>query len=80
LIRPDLKTLPGGSKKIGRRPKKIIKLIKEIQRHPFEGTGKPEALKHELNRCWSRRIDREHRLVYQVLNQKIRILACRYHY
>lgn len=59
---------------------KIIKLIKEIQRSPFKGTGKPEKLKHDLAGCWSRRINREHRLVYQVLEDKIRILACRYHY
>ncbi len=59
---------------------RIIKLIKEIQRSPFAGTGKPEPLKHELSGCWSRRIDREHRLVYQVKEDTIRILACRYHY
>ncbi|SLM28926.1 toxin of the YoeB-YefM toxin-antitoxin system [Desulfamplus magnetovallimortis] len=63
-----------------KKAKKIVKLIKEVQRQPFEGTSKPEPLKHELSGCWSRRIDREHRLVYQVLNEKIRILACRYHY
>jgi len=59
---------------------RIIKLIKEVQRNPFEGTGKPEPLKHELSGCWSRRIDQEHRLIYQVVKDKIRILACRYHY
>ena len=59
---------------------KIIKLIKEVQKNPFQGIGKPEPLKHDLSGCWSRRIDREHRLVYQVLEDKIRILACRYHY
>jgi toxin YoeB len=59
---------------------RILKLIKEIQRKPFEGMGKPEALKHELSGCWSRRIDDEHSLVYQVTENKIRILACRYHY
>ncbi len=59
---------------------KIIKLIKEIQKNPFDGIGKPEPLKHDLSGCWSRRIDREHRLVYQVSEEKIRILACRYHY
>ena len=59
---------------------KIIKLIKEIQKNPFEGIGKPEPLKHDLSGCWSRRIDKEHRLVYQVSEEKIRILACRYHY
>jgi toxin YoeB len=59
---------------------KIIKLIREVQRDPFEGTGQPEALKHDLSGCWSRRIDQEHRLVYEVLDDKIRILACRFHY
>ena len=59
---------------------KILKMIKEVQRTPFEGTGKPEPLKHELAGCWSRRIDQEHRLVYEVHNDKIRILACRYHF
>lgn len=59
---------------------KIVKLIKEVQRTPFEGTGQPEPLKHDLAGCWSRRIDQEHRLVYEVTEKKIRILACRYHY
>ncbi|MCY7333046.1 MAG: Txe/YoeB family addiction module toxin [Pseudanabaena sp. CAN_BIN31] len=59
---------------------KVIKLIREAQRNPFEGTGQPEALKHDLSGCWSRRIDQEHRLVYEVLDDKIRILACRFHY
>jgi toxin YoeB len=59
---------------------KIIRIIKDIQRNPFEGIGRPEKLKYELSKCWSRRIDQEHRLVYEVLNTKIRILACRYHY
>jgi toxin YoeB len=59
---------------------KIINLIKDIERNPFEGIGQPEKLKHELSGCWSRRIDQEHRLVYEVLETKIRILACRYHY
>ncbi|MFM7365972.1 MAG: Txe/YoeB family addiction module toxin [Cuspidothrix sp.] len=59
---------------------KIIKLIREVQRNPFEGTGQPEALKHDLSGCWPRRIDQEHRLVYEVLEDKIRILACRFHY
>jgi len=59
---------------------RIVKLLKEVQRTPFAGTGKPEALKHDLAGCWSRRIDDTHRLVYEVLEDKIRILACRYHY
>ena len=59
---------------------KIIKLIKDTQRNPYQGIGKPEKLKHELSGCWSRRIDDEHRLVYEVLETKIRFIACRYHY
>ena len=59
---------------------KIIKLIQEVQRNPFQGIGKPEKLKHDLSGCWSRRIDKEHRLIYEVLEDKIRILACRFHY
>ena len=59
---------------------RVINLINDVQRDPFKGIGKPEPLKHELAGCWSRRIDREHRLVYQVSENRIRILACRYHY
>lgn len=59
---------------------RIIKLLKEVQRTPFAGSGKPEALKHELAGCWSRRIDDTHRRVYEVQETKIRILVCRYHY
>jgi toxin YoeB len=59
---------------------RIIKLIRAVQRDPFTGIGKPEPLKHELAGCWSRRITDEHRLVYEVLDDRIRILACRFHY
>ena len=59
---------------------KIVRLIRDIQRDPFSGLGKPEQLKHELAGCWSRRINQEHRLVYQVIPDKVRILACRFHY
>ena len=59
---------------------RIMKLVREIQRDPYSGSGKPEPLKHELSGSWSRRINQEHRLVYQVLEDKIRILACRMHY
>jgi len=62
------------------RALRMVRLIREVQREPFEGIGQPEPLKHELTGCWSRRIDREHRLVYQVFETKIRVLACRYHY
>ena len=59
---------------------RIIRLIREVQRTPFEGTGKPEPLRHELRGAWSRRIDKEHRLVYVVTDESVRIIACRYHY
>lgn len=60
--------------------KRINALIKEIQRHPFEGLGSPEPLKHSWTGYWSRRIDREHRLVYKVTDTEIKIAQCRYHY
>ena len=60
--------------------KKINDLIKEIQRTPYEGKGKPEPLKYDLAGLWSRRIDREHRLVYQVKENEILIYGCKYHY
>ena len=60
--------------------KKINELIKDIERSPHEGLGKPEPLKYDLAGLWSRRIDREHRLVYQVSGNDILIYSCRYHY
>ena len=60
--------------------KKINVLIKESMRTPFEGTGKPEALKENLKGFWSRRINLEHRLVYRVEEDAIYILQCRYRY
>ncbi|GGH49109.1 Txe/YoeB family addiction module toxin [Frigidibacter albus] len=60
--------------------RKINALIKECLRHPFEGTGKPEPLKGDLAGFWSRRIDREHRVVYRATAGTLQILQCRYHY
>jgi toxin YoeB len=60
--------------------KRINVLIKEIQREPFEGMGKPEALKHGLSGYWSRRINDEHRIVYKVIDDHIFIAQLRYHY
>jgi len=60
--------------------KKINRLIKEIERNPFEGIGEPEPLKYNWSGYWSRRITIEHRLVYKVLNKQILIAQCRYHY
>ncbi len=61
--------------------KKIHTLLKEISREdPYTGTGKPEQLKHALSGAWSRRISREHRLVYQVTETQIVVVQLKYHY
>lgn len=60
--------------------KRINTLIKDIQRQPFAGLGDPEPLKHNWSGYWSRRIDREHRLVYRVDKEIITVVQCRYHY
>lgn len=60
--------------------RKINELIKECQRTPFEGIGKPEPLKGNLSGWWSRRINIEHRLVYKYENETLTILQCRKHY
>jgi toxin YoeB len=63
-----------------RQADRILALLEEIRRTPFDGTGKPEPLRFQLAGCWSRRVDREHRLVYQVEENEIVVIACRYHY
>ena len=60
--------------------KRINTLIREALREPYEGVGSPEALKHSWTGYWSRRIDRQHRLVYKVVGETIIIAQCRYHY
>ena len=60
--------------------RKINNLIKDIQSSPYEGIGKPEPLKYDLAGLWSRRIDREHRIVYNVEDEDLLIYSCRYHY
>ncbi len=65
--------------------KKIKELIRSIKENPFKGLGKPEPLKHGLKGFWSRRITKEHRLVYKVsgkknVDQKCSIIQCRFHY
>ncbi len=59
---------------------RINRLIRDIQRSPFTGPGKPEALKHALAGYWSRRIDAEHRIVYKVRDDALFIVQLRYHY
>lgn len=63
-----------------RQADRILALLEEIRRTPFAGAGKPEPLRFQLAGCWSRRIDREHRLLYQVEANEIVVIACRYHY
>ncbi|RKZ98382.1 MAG: Txe/YoeB family addiction module toxin [Gammaproteobacteria bacterium] len=60
--------------------KRINTLIKDIKRQPFNGIGAPESLKHNWTGYWSRRINREHRLVYKVQGEFLIIAQCRYHY
>ena len=60
--------------------KRINQLLKDIDRNGYEGIGKPEPLKYELQGFWSRRIDNEHRLVYRINEDRIEIVSCRLHY
>ena len=60
--------------------RKINTLIRDIQRDPFGGIGKPEPLKHNLAGFWSRRITDEHRIVYKTDGDDVLIAQCRYHY
>jgi toxin YoeB len=60
--------------------KRLLRLIAEVLRDPFEGIGKPEPLKHSMPGAWSRRVTDEHRLVYLVTDKDIVILQARYHY
>lgn len=82
IFEPDAKTdmdfwIKSGNKRILRR---ITELIESIIESPFDGKGKPEPLKYALKGTWSRRITEEHRLVYEVLNDKIIIHSLKGHY
>lgn len=68
--------------KTGNKPiiKKIAQLLEAIKENPFEGIGKPEQLKHDLAGYWSRRINQEHRLVYEVVENKVLIHSAKGHY
>ncbi len=63
---------------------KIYSLIEDIQLHPFEGIGKPELLKHNLSGCWSRRINQEHRIIYEIIDENtviiLSIISLKGHY
>lgn len=60
--------------------KKINALLKEIERTPYEGSGKPEPLRYQLTGWWSRRLNLEHRLVYKIEDNTLVVFQCRYHY
>lgn len=60
--------------------KRINNLIKDAQRDPFAGIGKPEPLKYSLSGSWSRRIDEANRLVYEANDDEVIIISCRHHY
>jgi toxin YoeB len=57
-----------------------MELLAACLRDPFAGIGKPEPLQHDFAGCWSRRIDREHRMIYRVEGERLIVLQCRYHY
>ena len=63
-----------------RMTRRICELIKDATRHPFEGLGKPEPLRHALSGYWSRRITGEHRMVYKAAEDELFIAQLRYHY
>ena len=75
-----LEDLQFWTKTDARKSRKILDLIDAALRDPFVGIGKPEPLKHDLAGCWSRRIDLENRLIYQVQDDALVVLSCRYHY
>lgn len=69
-------------KKVGNKAvlNKLLVLLEELTKHPFTGTGKPEPLKHQLAGMWSRRINKEHRLIYEVEQNTVFILSVKGHY
>jgi toxin YoeB len=76
-FREDLRHWIGTDSKVALR---ILTLVEDVMRNPFAGLGKPEPLRYELAGAWSRRITREHRLVYRVYADRIAFLMARYHY
>ena len=73
----DLRYLTQANARLASR---ALELVEAIRRDPFVGVGKPERLRHETPNTWSRRIDKEHRLVYRVLDDHIELVRCRGHY
>ena len=76
-FREDLQYWVDTDRKVALR---ILSLVEDVLRSPFEGIGKPEPLKHQLAGAWSRRITQEHRIVYLVTGKRVDFLQARYHY
>lgn len=90
-IKPNFSFIPGFSsqfksdlkwwfKNDPKKAEKILDLVTEVMKNPFQGIGKPEPLKYMEGNIWSRRIDLEHRLIYRISDTQIDFLACRFHY
>ncbi len=60
--------------------KRISMLLEEIAKHQYEGIGNPEQLKHQLSGYWSRRINKEHRIIYKVMEERVNVISLRFHY
>jgi len=76
-FREDLKYWTRNDRKIAMR---VLDLVEDVMRSPFEGIGKPEPMRFDFAGCWSRRISAEHRLVYEVTGESVPFLQARYHY
>ena len=76
-FREDLKYWTRNDRKIAMR---VLDLVEDVMRSPFEGIGKPEPMRFDFAGCWSRRISAEHRLVYEVTGESVTFLQARYHY
>ena len=76
-FREDLKYWTRSDRKIALR---VLDLVEDVMRSPFEGIGKPEPMRFDFAGCWSRRISAEHRLVYEVTGEFVTFLQARYHY
>ena len=76
-LREDLRYWVDTDRRIARR---VLDLVEAVMRDPFEGIGKPEPLRYDLQGAWSRRLTQEHRIVYLVTDERITFLQARYHY
>jgi toxin YoeB len=79
LFQEPLKSIKNGLREIVKTTLRIGDLVRDVLRNPFEGIGKPEALKHQFKGYWSRRINHEHRLIYKVSDTSIIIISCYSH-